>query len=103
MTTNKEVAPAVTIPLRHIGYYSIATEYESGWGNRPDGVIIALDKDILLAKIAQVNSEQGQEFSRCEPPKLCIITDEMAIKIKNNKDYGFLWTKENSKNWLIEQ
>jgi hypothetical protein len=103
MAPNKEVAPVVTIPLRHIGYYSVATEYESGWGSRPDGIIIALDKDILNAKIAEVNAYKGPEFTRCNTPKLCIITDEMAIKIKNNKDYGFLWTHEKTDKWLIEQ
>jgi hypothetical protein len=102
MTTTKEVTATTEVPQRFIGYYSVATEYESGWGSRPDGVIIALDKEVLLAKIAEVNKQQGHEFSRCEQPKLCIITEEMANKIKNNKDYGFLWTNENSKHWLIE-
>lgn len=85
--------------MSYIAYYSVATEYESGWGCRPDGYLVCLNKDYLQEKINKVNSYQGQEFTRCEEPKLCLINEEMYAQLVKNE--GFVWTG-NKTDWKVE-
>ncbi len=88
--------------MSNVAYYVTVTEYESGWGCRPDGYIVCLNKKFLMAVCDKVNAQKGEEFSRTDNPKLCLVTEEMYSKlIKNENESGYVWTN-NSKDWLVE-
>jgi len=87
--------------MTNIAYYMECTEYEAGWGCRPDGYIVALSKDVLIDKELSLRLNRNyQEFTDCGAIKLCLITDEMLDKIKASP-YNFVWTN-NSKSWCVE-
>lgn len=85
---------------KNIAYYSSVTEYESGWGNRPDGYLVAIDKESFLSRAKLIESQgDSQEFSRIDhEPKLCLVTDEMYAQLK---EVSTVWTS-NKRDWLIE-
>lgn len=62
------------------------TEYESGMGQRPDGVSYAFDKDNLERHIKRIqNNGDYSCFSRAGEIGMCIITDELRQKIADSK------------------
>lgn len=83
-------------------YYTHCTEYESGWGCRPDGYIIALDRAVLEAKCASVNATRGHEYSRTGDIHLCMISDEGKAKIEADPAVGIIWTGNNKKEYILE-
>lgn len=84
---------------QNIAYYSSITEYESGWGNRPDGYLVALTKEAFEVKAKAINEHKGAEFSRVDSqPKLCLVTDEMYAKLQKS---SWVWTN-NKSDWKIE-
>lgn len=89
--------------MTNVAYYVDVTEYEFGWGCRPDGYIVCLNREHLQKKCQDVNSHKGEEFSRTGDIKLCIVTEQMYDKlVKNENGYGWIWTN-NSKEWLKEE
>lgn len=89
--------------MSNVAYYVTVTEYESGWGCRPDGYIVCLNKEFLIKVCEKVNSQQGQEYSRTDKPKLCLIDEDMYQQlIKNKHGSGYVWTG-NSKSWLKDE
>jgi hypothetical protein len=50
--------------MTNVAYYTTVNEYESGWGCRPDGHIVCLNREHLQKKCQEVNAYKGQEFSR---------------------------------------
>lgn len=85
-----------------IGYCSAATEYEAGWGNRPDGYVIAFDKEKLQKRIDEINSQKGEEFSRCDSIKLCILSPLAADQVLAAHN-GTIWIGRNVKDLILEQ
>lgn len=84
---------------QNVAYYNSVTEYEAGWGNRPDGYLIAKTKEQFIAKAADIKAAGSYaEFSSVNgEPKMCLVTDDMAQQLEAN---GTVWT--NKKDWLVE-
>lgn len=90
----------MTTTNKNVAYYAHVIEYESGWGSRPDGHLVALDKESFNTKAKEINSQRGEEYSRVgSDPKLCLITDEMKEKLEK---FGVIWTGNNKKDWIVE-
>lgn len=84
---------------QNVAYYSGVTEYESGWGNRPDGYVVAKTKELFNAKAAEIKASGSYaEFSSVNgPATLCLVTDDMAKTLEAN---GAVWL--NGKDWFVE-
>lgn len=83
-------------------YFCAVTEYESGWGNRPDGYLIAVDRPSIEKKAEKINAHTGAEFSRTEEIRIGIVTDECYARVKNDPS-GCIWNLRNdSKDWLVD-
>ncbi|MNK09985.1 hypothetical protein D3C87_279950 [compost metagenome] len=68
----------------HCAFCASVTEYESGWGTRPDGYVFALDKTMLLAKASEIhsrNSSLGGERVAIDNISVVVITPEFADQI----------------------
>jgi hypothetical protein len=86
------------------GYYSTVTEYESGWGCRPDGYIIALTKEAFRDKKERIeNLGDHREYSRVDDdPKLCILTEDGYNTIKDVHG-GVTWVTSMRFNDLVKE
>jgi len=70
------------------------TEYERGWGQRPDGKSYHVDKQTADKFIADYNETQPKdhvpdEYSQPGIPKLVEVSDELFKKVKKAKS---VWT-----------
>lgn len=68
----------------HCAFRACVTEYESGWGTRPDGYIFALDKTLLLQTASQMharNTSLGGERVDINNIDVVVITPEFADQI----------------------
>ena len=65
--------------MTNVAYYSACTEYEAGWGVRPDGYIVCLNKEFLQKKVEELNNRPRSVhgYDTYDKPKLCIIKEEM--------------------------
>lgn len=66
---------------KYIGYVAEVTEYEAGWGLRPDGYIVCLEKQAGLDFATRENgkvwcSDDGSEFSIASDFNLCVLTEQ---------------------------
>lgn len=87
--------------MKNVVYCAAVTEYESGWGNRPDGVLIGISKEAFDAKAKEINSHKGEEFSRTETVFLTIVTDE-CYKALLASENGTLWLSQSqAKNQVV--
>lgn len=69
----------VNAPSNEITTYWVSdvTEYEAGWGQRPDGAVVSKDKNAVIKTIASMESAGSREyFVRCGKPYEAIMTDE---------------------------
>lgn len=69
------------------------TEYESGWGSRPDGYIYSLEK-FLLQEAVKSAEQAGDhlEYSRADGDvEVVVITAEFAKQLMSRKTY---WTNK---------
>lgn len=88
--------------MENVVYGADVTEYESGWGQRHDGYVLALDKESFEKTAKDINNYGNYEcFSRVGSPRLLKVTPKMYEEIKAREDKS-IWTGENSKNWYIE-
>lgn len=63
-------------------WFSGVTEFERGWGNRPDGYLVAKNLPSFRARAAQIDAQQGDEFSRVNgEARACYVTEEMHKKL----------------------
>lgn len=85
--------------MKNIIYASDVTEYESGYGQRPDGYLLALDLEKYELGLNKVNGGSYECYSRAGEKKLIKVKDEMYEKIKIN---GYVWTDEPKSSWYIE-
>lgn len=85
--------------IQNVGYIIHVTEYESGWGCRPDGYLISLDLVALENKCRQVNDSKGHEFSRADfkDKKMVQLKPEVVAKLA---DGVVLWTGNNLKDYV---
>ena len=78
----------------HFGIMCSVTEYESGWGQRPDGYAIALTKEALLAFGSRTNGNVWGDYN-CfgkldDNFRTVVITDEAKILIEKS-EHKVLW------------
>jgi hypothetical protein len=72
------------------------TEYERGWGCRPDGVSYSSDLDALKAHIKSYESGgRIEEYSRAGNITQCIVTQELMTEI-NSRSNHVLMTPRNA-------
>lgn len=88
------------------GYIAEVTESEAGWGSRPDGHLICLDKEKGEAYATKDrgkvwSTEDGSEFSFASEFKLCILT-EKGKELVECTTSGCLWTN-NISDYVEEQ
>lgn len=85
--------------IKNVGYVIHVTEFESGWGSRPDGILISFDLKELQAKCEQINKFQGSEFSRAafHSKTLRILTQKAVDALKESP---VLWTDNNLSSFL---
>ncbi|QAY01381.1 hypothetical protein ZPAH1_orf00367 [Aeromonas phage ZPAH1] len=85
--------------LQYIGYVADVTEYERGWGCRPDGFIVCLEKQkgIEMATRDQGHvwsTENGSEFSSAGDFKMVALTEEGYMDLKD-REHGRAWQPNN--------
>lgn len=69
--------------MKHQVYISDCTEYEAGWGQRPDGFLITESLDAMNAKIEESNKMGSPSYYwRYDKPKLVFCDDETYAIIK---------------------
>jgi hypothetical protein len=68
------------------------TEFESGWGQRPDGYIMAKTKEIAIKVIRDIESMGSYScYTRANTqPYLFETTDEIYKDIQEDED-GYFW------------
>lgn len=81
-------------------YVCAVTEYEAGWGARPDGYLAAIGREALDRKILAISAGGSYEcFNRCETARVAFVTQEFYDKVAATEEQA-LWTSTN--NWLID-
>lgn len=80
--------------MSQIGYYASVTEYESGWGQRPDGYLIATSRKSFEAKKVKIeNIGDHLEFSRVGELKICELHNTGYLALINSED-STIWTND---------
>lgn len=92
---------------KYIGYIASVTEYESGWGQRPDGYIVCLDKQSGINFATRENgkvwcSGDGSEFSIANDFKICILT-EMGYDRLVELEHQRLWIQNSEYNKFVKE
>ncbi len=87
--------------MPNAAYFCEVTEYESGWGSRPDGYLIALSREAFEAKAKEIDSQTGHEFSRTEKPRIGFVTDAMNERL-NVAPLKCLWISDKPTEWLVD-
>ena len=91
-----------------MGYIASVTEYESGWGQRPDGYILCLDKQKGLEFATRENGkvwsmDDGSEFSIAGNFKLCILTEIGYDELVEREDHQRLWIQNSEYNKFVKE
>jgi hypothetical protein len=73
-------------------YVSHGTEYERGWGQRPDGVLLSEDLESLKERIVR-NEALGdsEEFTRYSSPQEMFVDAKVWAKLAKGSDTGIVW------------
>lgn len=88
--------------MDNVVYAASVTEYESGWGQRSDGYLLAMNKPSFDEFAKYINSGGSHGcFSKVGEPRLIAVTSDMYEKIKISDDKA-VWTSEKEKNWYVE-
>lgn len=76
---------------KYVAYYCTLTEYESGWGCRPDGVLVSLSLEVIKERVKSIEKSTGLEFTRADhDPKLMLPTAEAVEQLQKTPD-GIIW------------
>jgi hypothetical protein len=69
------------------GYYSEVTEYEAGWGNKPDGFVVGTTKEQIIAEKARIEKDPSYDLYWIVDTEinLCILTEEGYKNLKNEE------------------
>lgn len=80
----------------HFGYVAIVREIELGWGDRPDGAVVVLDKEIGENFVKTCDSFNRavypKEWSEAGDFKLCRISDKAKEDIEASEK-GVMWVR----------
>lgn len=92
--------------MSHVGYISFITEVELGWGDRPDGFVISLNKiagESFVRKSDAFNRvKYPKEFSVAGDFKVCAITDKAKEEIENSKSESIWIRPKDFKEYVID-
>ena len=93
---------------KYVGYVAEVTEYESGWGQRPDGYIVCLDKNKGIEFATRENGkvwsmEDGSEFSVAGDFKLCILTGTGYEELIEREEHQRLWIQNSEYNKFVKE
>jgi hypothetical protein len=71
-------------------WISYCTEYEAGWGQRPDGLMIGADvnKEVMLAEIKKRSEGDRDIFWRYSEPITVYCTKKTYKAIKKKEDHN---------------
>ena len=84
-------------------YISYCTEYEAGWGQRPDGLMLSLDLNIIEKKILEQHDECSYElFWRYSQPEEIYCDDETFNGIKDKMSEGILFQDKLEKDKFLK-
>lgn len=61
---------------------SDCTEYEAGWGQRPDGIVVCDDIDVLKVKRKSLEGGSRELFWRYSEPKEVYCTNKTFKELK---------------------
>ena len=95
-----------------VGYLAEVTEFERGWGCRPDGYVVCLDKAVGIAYSKKSNGhiwsmDDGSEFSDAGDFKLVILTesghDKLAAFNKSEQYPNLAWIGRNDLKEYIKE
>ena len=77
-------------------YLANCTEYESGWGMRPDGTVLGKSLDEIKAHIKEDEKRGNYEiFWRYDEPVEVFCSDEVYDDIVHKMtDKGIIWVKD---------
>lgn len=82
--------------MKHQVYISDCTEFEAGWGQRPDGFLITESLEAMNRKIKESNKMGSREyFWRYDTPKLVFCDDETFAIIKEKMEKNDFASFEN--------
>lgn len=65
------------------------TEYERGWGPRPDGVSLHASKEAAFRFRNQMEADYGDCYTRGEDPRLIVATNEMVEALGDKESVWF--------------
>lgn len=83
-------------------YCGQVTEYELGWGSRPDGWLVATTRSGYEAKQQEIHDQGDYElFYRASSPTLVHVTDEFFAKVAATEGQA-MWTNLPSANWAVQ-
>ena len=87
-------------------YISYCTEYEAGWGQRPDGFAMTEDKETMEEFIKTKGNTGGRDyFWRYDEPTMVRCDDEQydVIKAKMSEGIAHFHNSDKSKMELFKQ
>jgi hypothetical protein len=71
------------------------TEYERGWGQRPDGFTLHISKDDAIKFSNHYeNFGDSELFSRASTPQLVEVSDAVYNYFISHKEKNYLWDYE---------
>ena len=78
-------------------WVAYCTEYEQGWGSRPDGLILAISKDVIDTEIKESNKQGSIEYYwRYSTPEEISCDNDTWEKISNDFKKGLYHSLLNS-------
>lgn len=84
--------------MKHQVYISDCTEFEAGWGQRPDGFLITESLEAMERKIKESNKMGSPSYYwRYNTPQLVFCDDETYAKLKEkmgDNDFASFLDKE---------
>lgn len=76
-------------------YITQCTEYEAGWGQRPDGIVLCEDLEKLKAYAKEHSTGSPEYFWRYSDPKALFVEEKVWEELISNKD------SENGKKGIV--
>lgn len=82
-----------------MAWHSSVTEREAGWGNRPDGHLLAIDKEKFFKRAEEIKASGSYaEYSSVDSaPVLRAVTEEIYRKLETE---GSLWVY--GRDWYVK-
>lgn len=80
----------------HLGYFSLIREIEIGWGDRPDGCVLCLEKEKGVSFVETSDAfnhiKYPKEFSVAGDFKFCRLSEKAKEEIEKSTT-GTIWIR----------